>query len=136
MQRYVQRFCGALVLMLLSVAAHAQTFAAGQVWVNQRQSALAITLLSPDGVLRGTYTNQAAGFDCKNIPFEATGWVAGDFITFQVKWKNATKDCNSLTAWTGYYSAGTLYTKWDLVYVDATTKKPTLLEDKDSFTKK
>ena len=122
-------------LLMFAVDAWSQTFAAGQTWVNQRGSQLTIKSISASGALSGSYINQAAGFDCKNIPFDAAGWVAGDFITFQVLWKNSTKDCNSLTAWTGYYQSGTLYTQWTLVYVDATTKKPAILQDKDNFTK-
>jgi hypothetical protein len=136
MSRCIRAISVAIPLLLLSLAACAQTFAPGQVWVNQRHSELAISSISADGALRGTYTNQAAGFDCKNVPFDATGWVIGDFITFQVRWKNASKDCNSLTAWTGFVAAGTLNAQWELVYIDANTHKPKILQDTDTFTKK
>ncbi len=126
----------AVPLLLLNFVACAQTFAPGQVWINEKNSELTISSISADGALRGTYTNQAAGFDCKNVPFDTTGWVVGDFITFQVRWKNASKDCNSLTGWTGFVSAGKLNTQWDLVYTDANTHKPTILQGKDNFTKK
>lgn len=86
-------------------------------WVNQSGSVMNFSV-STDGQITGTYVNNAAGTGCQGTPYPLTGWVYGNNIAWSVAWTNATANCNSVTAWGGYYDPGTnsLQTSWVLAY--------------------
>ena len=99
------------------------------VWVNQSGSVFTL-MLTPSSepsvyVVGGNYVNKAAGTGCQNTPYPVTGYfnnVTGQ-ITFDVSWKNAVADCNSMTAWAGYVLPKApelgIETQWTLVYQGA-----------------
>lgn len=101
-------------------------------WVNQRGSTLYITRTSPSGQFEGTFINRAAGFRCQNSPYPVVGWRYGTAITFSVKWQNPQESCNSITAWTGFISGGTMTTLWQLVPNGATSTRQ-IMQGEDTF---
>ncbi|MGJ3265602.1 MAG: avidin/streptavidin family protein [Salinarimonas sp.] len=126
---------GALALSLAFASPTVgQELAAGGTWANTRGSTLTIDSVQPDGAIAGTYVNRAPGFACQGTPFPAAGWVNGDKISFSVDWRNQAEDCNSITSWVGYLSAGRIVTNWDLVYTDATEQRPMFQRGSDLFT--
>lgn len=129
----MKRFAMAILILFPLNSALAQSIAAGSVWVNDGGSELTITTVGSDGAISGTYINKVEGFDCKNEPMAVNGWVDGDLLSFSVRWKNAAKDCGSITAWTGYVAAGQIFTDWDLVYTAAATGLPTHLKQSNVF---
>lgn len=131
----VRALLGSVVLSLaLASTAAGQDLEAGVTWVNTRGSTLTIDRVEPDGALAGTYVNRAAGFDCQDSPFPASGWVNGDKIAFTVDWKNAGENCDSITSWVGYLSGARLITNWDLVYTDSAEGRPMFMRGSDVFT--
>jgi hypothetical protein len=58
----------------------------------------------------------------------------GSRVRFAVTWKNATRNCNSITAWRGTLSGNALRTRWSLSYVDAQGQLRTLV-GRDTFRK-
>lgn len=79
--------------------------AAGQSWVNEDGTVLAITAVGANGQLSGTMTSQAGCGAKKAQPM--TGWYyaagAGGALSFTVNWEG----CNSVTTWTAQYSNAT-----------------------------
>lgn len=133
----MRRTVMAVVLLLLSAAsADAQGLQPNTTWQNDKGSEFTILGISSDGSLKGTYTNRAVGFQCQNTPFPVVGWIDGEKIAFSVRWKNAQQDCQSITSWTGYLSGNRILTDWDLVYLDATEKRPLMYRGTDYFKKK
>lgn len=126
----------ALLLLLSTASADAQGPQPNTTWQNDKGSEFTIVSVGPDGSLKGTFTNQAAGFGCKNTPYPVMGWIDGERIAFSVRWKNAQEDCKSITSWTGYVSGIRMLAYWDLVYVDATEKHPLVIRGTDYFKKK
>lgn len=89
-------------------------------WVNQSGSIMNFTALAT-GQITGTYINNAAGTGCQGSPYPLTGWINGNNIAWSVTWTNTTQNCNSVTAWGGYYtsSTGQITTNWVLAYQSA-----------------
>jgi hypothetical protein len=127
------RFVFALVGLLGSGAAFGQSLPVGSTWVNDGGSEFTVDAVGPDGKITGTYVNKAAGFQCQEEPMAVIGWLDGDLVSFAVRWKNANKDCGSITSWTGYVAAGRLFTDWDLIYTSAETGLPTHLKQSNVF---
>lgn len=101
------------------VAAEESSLTALSVWENQRGSKLTIQTIDPaSGLLTGNYINNAAGYGCIGSPYPVVGYVYGNVISWSVRWSNAQQDCQSITAWTGYYQNGKISTEWELVYGD------------------
>lgn len=132
-----QRICAlACCSVLLIVHVAAQTIQPGTTWVNEGGSELTINTVNVDGSLNGTYINRVAGFNCQNEPMSVNGWVEGGLLSFSVRWKNANKDCKSITTWTGYLASGKLFAEWDLIYTAASTGLPTHLRNANVFSPK
>jgi hypothetical protein len=92
-------------------------FLAATGWVNQSGSVMNFTGTST-GQIQGTYVNNATGTGCQGTAYPLIGWVNGNNIAWSVSWSNASADCNSVTAWGGYYdpSTGSIQTRWTLAY--------------------
>lgn len=128
------RLLFSLFLLVFSFeTASAQDVQPNSVWVNGGGSVLTVDTIAADGAIAGTYVNKVAGFACQNQPMRLGGWKDGSLLNFAVRWKNASVDCASITSWTGYYSAGKIYTDWDLIYTAASTGLPTHLTGSDIF---
>jgi hypothetical protein len=134
----MRAFQGALfaAAMLVPGVALAQTFESGQAWADQHNSVLTIGKIDARGQFQGTFVSRANGFHCRGTPYRAVGLVHGDFITFQVDWKNGKTDCNAMSSWIGYVSGGHLNATWQLVYMDDKTKMPAVFGDTDVFAKR
>ncbi len=111
-------------------ADHKALTEAASTWRNQDGSTMALTFTadpSNPGVyfLSGSYINNAAGYACQGTPYPLTGRYYANTLTasFNVVWSNAYADCQSVTGWTGYFSAGAsawqFTTDWNLAYQDA-----------------
>lgn len=127
-----------VVIVLLSCLAILPALEAQEsTWQNQSGSTLSIEDVDSEGLITGYYINRASGFGCQNTPYPVTGWVlpGTNTITFTVKWENTTQNCQSLTAWTGFFSADgqTITTLWQLV-VNGTTSTGQILKGSDTFT--
>jgi hypothetical protein len=98
-------------------AAMPSQLAAGISWVNQYGSVLTFTV-GTSGQISGTYVNNAPGTGCQGTAYPVIGWVANYTIAWSVIWNNSFQNCNSMTAWAGYYdsSSGTIQSKWSLAY--------------------
>ncbi|HEX5869852.1 MAG TPA: avidin/streptavidin family protein [Longimicrobium sp.] len=116
-----------LTLMLLLLAgtagapqASSQVVAA---YTNQSNSTLYIENVASNGLMTGFYINRASGFQCQNTPYPVTGWILGRAISFTVVWKNTAENCQSVTGWTGFFSAdfSTITTNWLLAVSGGTT---------------
>lgn len=119
---------------LLADAATSSPLTAASAWTNQRGSTLYIENVAPNGQLSGYYVNRASGYGCQNTPYPVTGWVLGTAITFTVRWQNSVANCNSITAWTGFYNRSTssIDTLWQLV-VNGSTSVRQILHGGDTF---
>jgi len=137
MFRLHPRFIPVLFIMLSSLGLLPALEAQESTWQNQRGSTLYIEDIDSEGLITGLYVNQAAGFSCQGTPYPVTGWVlAGtNTITFTVKWENTTQNCQSLTAWTGFFSSDgqTMTTLWQMV-VNGTTSTSQIYQGSDTFT--
>ncbi len=128
----------ALLLALCITVANAQQCPGRSSWTNQRGSTLYIENITAEGFITGSYINRAAGYHCQNSPYPVIGWVlqGTNTITFAVKWDNATENCASQTAWTGFFGANCqkLSTSWELVK-NGTTDPAQILKGEDQFTR-
>ncbi len=102
-------------------------------WVNQNGSVMSFSLMA-NGTISGTYVNNAPGFQCQGTPYPLTGFINGNTIAWSVQWNNANQNCNSVTAWGGYYDANAMMivTNWVLAYQQASGGGATQL-GKDMF---
>lgn len=125
-----------LCFLMGPVSAFAQSVQPGTTWVNEGGSVLTITSVGADGAITGTYVNNVKGFDCQNEQMALNGWEEGSIISFSVRWKNANKDCNSITSWTGYHASGKIFTDWDLIYTATNTGLPTHLKGSNVYSPK
>ncbi len=116
-----------LTLMLLFLAGTAgapqvssQVIAA---YTNELNSTLYIENVASNGLMTGYYINRAAGFQCQNTAYPVTGWIYGRAISFTVVWQNTAENCQSVTGWTGFFSAdfSTITTNWLLAVSGGTT---------------
>ena len=112
----------ALFLVGLFDTAVAGAVMKGQVWTNQRGSVMKITSVDQLGRFRGTFTNNADGFDCKGQTYPVVGTNPGIQITFKV---NFTR-CRSVTTWQGNASGFGMSVPWVLNYFDASGKPQTM----------
>lgn len=104
-------------------------------WVNQSGSTMTITV-SPSAEVTGQYINRAAGTGCQNSPYQISGRVNGNFISFSVAWNNGTANCNSVTGWSGYARSSAsdlqIVTDWNLAYQGSSG--PAIEAGSDTFT--
>jgi hypothetical protein len=100
-------------------------------WRNQRGSTVEIkwTFVSSFG---GTFINQAKGYACKGIPYDANGTSTPIGVSFGVHFEK----CNSFTEWTGHISddGKTMSTSWKL-FVFSPDSPPQVLTGADVFTR-
>lgn len=133
----LQNLIGALLILAMTTSVSAQSAGSAvqalSAWTNQSGSTLYIDAIDPSGKLTGHYINRAAGFSCQNIAYPVTGWVYGTAITFTTIWKSSTESCNSITAWTGFYSAGKISTLWQLV-INGSSSTKQIIQGSDVFT--
>jgi hypothetical protein len=94
-------------------------FASGKSWVNEDGSVLAITTVTPSGLINGTFTTRVGCGAGKAQPL--TGWYYagpdGGAVTFSVNWEG----CDSVTSWSGQYSeaTGQFQALWHLAVASA-----------------
>ncbi len=123
-------FAGALTIASLvqSWAAAAQQLTVDTVftWVNELGSTMT-TSWGADGLITGTYVT-AVGCGAGTVR-PLTGWWNNAAMTFTVNWQ----ECNSLTSWTGNYTAGTIATLWQLT-VSGPPKWNSITAGADTFT--
>ena len=126
-----------LTALMLALLAMSVSWAEGpeelllSAWKNQRGSVLYITSVDGDAVT-GYYVNNAPNWNCQGTPFPVTGNLNGSAFTFSVDWTNGSENCNSVTAWTGVFSGGTLYTNWNLA-VSGSTSLDQVIAGQDTF---
>jgi len=107
----------AWAVFAFKITAEAESLHPGT-WSNELESKMTITSISPDGMIRGTYTTNV-GCDA-NKPQPLIGWYYENgkvgAITFSVIWK----DCFSVTSWSGEYEKNTeaFQTLWHLVSLE------------------
>ncbi|SEM90269.1 avidin/streptavidin family protein [Bradyrhizobium sp. OK095] len=126
----------ALLLILMGVStvcASAQQLPIPSSWQNQSGSELTVFAPGANGGFVGQYVNQATGFDCQNMPFDASGRSGAGNVRFVVTWKNSFKSCNSVAAWTGTLAGNVMTTQWELAYVDPATGRLKIARGNDVF---
>ncbi|SKA03833.1 Avidin family protein [Enhydrobacter aerosaccus] len=123
----------ALALLVLPMAAAAQSLAPQTRWVNNHGSELVIESIGPDGRLTGTYSSSAPGYKCRGIAFPIVGWVDGERIAYTMQARNGSADCGTMTSWTGYLQGGRLYAEWSLAYFDTEANRPMLDRGTDIY---
>ncbi|MCL1127034.1 avidin/streptavidin family protein [Shewanella surugensis] len=84
------------------------------------------------GAFTGQYSNGQSGWCAKSGDwFPLTGALTSEnAITFTVKWKNSSTDCNSTAVWTGNKKDKLIKTKWVLT---SSTRDP--VTGSDTFTR-
>jgi len=122
----------AILCLLVMRPAWSAEVQAGSTWVNQRGSTVTFTAVGPGGLLQGYYVNRAPGFGCQNTPYPVTGWSYESDIAFTVIWNNATENCHSITAWTGFFTPTGFATLWQLVKT-GTTDPSQIIRGSDTF---
>ncbi|MBP1852531.1 avidin/streptavidin family protein [Rhizobium halophytocola] len=104
-------------------------------WQNQSGSTMTITV-DGAGNVTGQYINRAANTGCMNSPYQISGRVNGNFISFSVAWSNGAENCNSVTGWTGFAKMNSnslqIVTDWNLAYQSPSV--PTIQKGSDTFT--
>jgi|ERR1051325_623423 hypothetical protein len=81
-------------------------------WKNDKGSTLQITSVSPNGTVRGVFTNHAQGFGCQGIPYPANGKTSMVLTTFRVNFTA----CQTVTTWQGTVAWYGFPTTWLLVH--------------------
>ncbi|HKM63985.1 MAG TPA: avidin/streptavidin family protein [Acidisphaera sp.] len=119
-----------LIALGLVSSAFAQGLTAPSVWKNQRGSELDITSVGADGTIVGTFTNNAAGFQCRGTKFDVSGLVLTKGLFFAV----AFGPCYSIVSWHGDVQGSTMATTWELHHVVAADGTITTLTGADTFT--
>jgi hypothetical protein len=111
----MHRLAAALLLLAVTpVAAFAQALPVPSYWVNQRDSEMKLFSMDAKGAFKGEYIDHAAGFSCRNTPYDLTGQAYGRHLTFSVVWTNSVQDCKSKTRWIGRVDGKTMHTWWVL----------------------
>jgi Avidin family len=129
-ESFMKKFLLAFAILLgTQTFAMAQSIVASSLWKNQRGSTLVIDWTVPPGaaVFGGTFTNQAAGFECKGIPYAALGHANGDNVSFTVGFVK----CATSVIWDGIIRGRRMYTSWNLTYY--VNGVPKTLQGKDVF---
>jgi hypothetical protein len=109
----VKRILLALVVLLgFQSFADAQGIPAPSLWRNQRGSTLEVYFADPSGVFQGQFINQAVNYDCKGIPYPATGTSRGSAVVFSTDFVK----CYSHATWFGVMKGNTIVTRWVLLY--------------------
>jgi hypothetical protein len=130
-ERPMKRILLALTILLASGSlAFAQGIPAWSLWQNQRGSTLEVFLVDPAGSFQGQFINQAAGFQCKGIPYPATGTSQASSVIFAVTFSQ----CFSHTTWSGVVSGNLMRTNWVLIYIPP-NGPPQKLVGTDTFTR-
>jgi hypothetical protein len=100
------------ILLLMPLAVSAQVLPPGSIWENQRTSTLSVESVTGNH-FDGWFINRAAGFQCQNFPYRATGTILPNgAITFTVNFTQ----CQTVTIWKGRVTGSQMPTKWTLYY--------------------
>jgi hypothetical protein len=67
-------------------------------------------------MMQGTFINRAAGFQCRNTSYPATGQVSFSNIVFTVTFP----PCRTVTVWNGQVNGAVMPTTWVLTYPGGT----------------
>ena len=100
------------VAFCCQTAALADPLPAGSTWQNQRGSLLNVGAVRGNGSFRGTYINNAPGFQCQGTPYPAIGRTSSAKTVFRVKFTQ----CQSVTTWTGTVNGPYMPTSWILIH--------------------
>ncbi len=114
--------------------ASAQSSSVAGTWVNDHGSTLVVQSIGADGSVAGTYANSAPGYKCAGVAFPIVGWMDGSRISYTVRWRNASVDCASITAWTGYFNEGRLGVEWVLTFEEYGASR--IRTGSDSYTRR
>ena len=100
-------------------------------WRNQRGSTLEVKWAFVSS-FSGTFINDAKGYRCKGIPYDANGTSTPEGVAFGVYFEK----CNSFAEWTGHISddGRTMSTSWELV-VFSPNSPPQVLTGAAVFTR-
>lgn len=111
-------------------------------WTNQSGSVASISFTPSTQpatyTITGNYVNNASGFSCQGTPYPINGiyYSNTQTISFSVAWSNSSKDCQSVTGWTGYFDLSVspmqMVTDWNLAYQSSTGQQ--ILQGNDLFT--
>jgi hypothetical protein len=101
------------LLLSMTTSGYAQELASSTKWVNKRHSVLTIGSIDTNGHFKGTFVNNASGYRCVGQPFEVSGQVNGQNISFAVSFA----PCFSLVIWNGQLTGNTIKTHWHLEHV-------------------
>ena|SRR5258708_3229279 len=130
-ERHMKRILLALTILVgFHSFAFSQGLPAPSLWQNQRGSTLEVFFVDPAGSFQGQFINQAAGFQCKGIPYPAVGTIKNAAIIFSVSFVQ----CTSHTTWYGVVSGNRMTTNWILIYVPP-NGPPQRLQGTDVFTR-
>lgn len=70
-------------------------------WVSREGSVMVLDI-GPQGTVQGHFVNNAPGKGCRGIPYELSGRLVADAVSFRVRWRNGVADCMSETLWHGH----------------------------------
>jgi hypothetical protein len=127
----MKRILLALVVLFGSqTLAFAQGMPAPSFWQNQRGSTLEVFSVDGLGSFQGQFVNQAAGFQCKGIPYPAAGSSKPVSVIFSVNFVQ----CYSHTTWYGVIAGNKIRTNWVLLYLPP-NGPPQKLQGTDVFTR-
>ena len=108
-------FISAVAMLAVPLMAGAQSLAPQTRWANNHGSELVIQSIGPDGRLAGTYSHDVPDYACRRVAFPVVGWVDCDRISYTMRAKNGSVNCEFLTSWTGFVQNGQLYAEWSVV---------------------
>lgn len=120
-----------LLGIVITSGAFAQTPPAPSIWKNQQNSILEIESVDTSGVIKGSFTNHAAGTDCLGVAYPVQGHVLANGLFFAVTFP----PCFTVTTWQGTLAGNTIQTNYTYDYVDGTTGNMTPITGSDTFTK-
>lgn len=125
----MKRICfGAFLTLALTATAWAQSLPAGSVWQNQRGSEMTVTESDTAG-FKGTFVNNADGFECKGAPMPMSGKALSKGLFFTVTFA----PCATISVWHGKLNGDNLPTRWQLEYVNPKDGSFATMRGRDYF---
>jgi hypothetical protein len=97
-------------------------------WISSHGSVMVLDV-ADDGVVRGYYVNNAPGKGCRGIPYDLSGQLTDQSISFHVSWRSGVADCLTETQWRGHLQPSRnggleIVTEWQRTSTLAPFKKP------------
>ncbi|MEI7871232.1 MAG: avidin/streptavidin family protein [Alphaproteobacteria bacterium] len=114
-------------------SADAQSISPQTRWANNHGSELVIQSIGADGRLAGTYSQDVPGYACRGVAFPIVGWVDGDRISYTMRARNESVNCEFITSWTGFVQNGQLYAEWSVVQWNAEAGRQWLTRGTDVY---